>query len=156
MSATAAGRISRRAFLAAGWAAVLLATACGDAFGPTSRLADARQRWRRTRPEAYRYQLVVGCFCALPPQPVTIEVRGDAVLSAVDAQGAPVRAPMASTYGTIDDLFEVIARAIAADAVQVDVSYDPTRGYPTSIAIDGSTRVADDEVGYTVSGFVAH
>jgi hypothetical protein len=156
MSATAARRVSRRAFLAAGWAAVLLATACGDAFGPTSRLADARQRWRRTRPEAYRYQLVVGCFCGLPPQPVTIEVRGDAVLSAVDARGAPLGQPIAGPYGTIDDLFAVVERAIAANAAQVDVSYDPARGYPTSIAIDGSTRIADDEIGYTVSGFVAH
>jgi len=156
MPAPVARRSTRRAFLAAGWAAVLLATACSDALGPTDRLVDARQRWRRTRPESYRYQLVVGCFCGLPPQPVTIEVRGDAVLSAVDAQGAPVRSPIASAYGTIDDLFDVIERAIAANAVQVDVSYEPTRGYPTSIAIDGSTRIADDEIGYTVSGFVAH
>jgi hypothetical protein len=156
MRATVARRSTRRACHVAGWAAVLLATACGDAFGPTGGLVEARQRWRRTRPDSYRYQLVVGCFCGLPPQPVTIEVRGDSVLSAVDARGAPVRVPSASPYGTIDDLFDAIERAIAASAVRVDVRYEATRGYPTSIEIDGSTRIADDEIGYTVSGFVAH
>src|SRR5690349_4169777 len=121
MFATLARRSARRTCLVAGWATVLLATACGDAFGPTSGRAEARQRWQRTRPASYRYQLVVGCFCGLPPQPVTIEVRGDSVLSAIDAQGAPVRSPGASAYGTIDDLFAAIERAIAANAVRVEV-----------------------------------
>lgn len=66
--------------------------------------------------------------------------------------GEPASAA-ATTYGTVEVLFDLIERALAQHAEVVDVSYDPARGVRISIAIDGSRQIADDEVLYTVFAF---
>lgn len=134
--------------------ALVALTACDDVSGLDGRYASARRQWIASRPTRYEFKLHVSCFCGFPPQPVTITVNGDSIVSATDATGAPIVAQLRSTYTSIDGLFAVVQGAIDRDAYQLDVAYDPLRGYPTSIAIDYRKNVADDEVSYTVSGFV--
>jgi len=56
---------------------------------------------------------------------------------------------------TVDGLFDVIASANARNAAVLDASYDASLGYPTSISIDYTRNVADDEITYSVSAFHA-
>ena len=133
--------------------ALLSLSACDDLTGPGARYADARRQWLTTRPNRYEYKLHVSCFCGFPPQPVTITVQGGTIVSAIDATGTPIVAQFRDTYPSIDGLFAVIQGAIDRDAYQLDVSYDPARGFPTSIAIDYRQNIADDEISYTVTGF---
>lgn len=145
--------IATRVTFAAALAATLLA--CNDATGPAGRLSDARARWLRARPTRYEFRLAVSCFCARPPQPLTITVQGDSIVSAVDATGAPLRAPWTDAATTIDRLFGVVALAIEHGADVVDVAYDRAYGYPRSIVLEYERNVPDGESRYTVDGFVA-
>ncbi|HEU0021543.1 MAG TPA: DUF6174 domain-containing protein [Dehalococcoidia bacterium] len=42
--------------------------------------------------------------------------------------------------------------AIDRDAASIRVNYDSRLGYPVSIAIDYNTMMADEELGFSVSG----
>jgi len=48
-------------------------------------------------------------------------------------------------YHTIEELFALLARAVAAGAAQIDVEFDTILGYPTSLYIDQDRRIGDDE-----------
>jgi hypothetical protein len=132
---------------------LLALSGCGDVFGPTDRLADAHARWRRTRPTNYRFTLSVSCFCVFRPEPVTIEVHGDSVVSRLDAKGQPIDPIGASAFRSIDGLLDALDDAYDRDAEHVEARFDSVRGYPTHIAIDYREAWADDEISYVVVGF---
>ncbi len=151
---------SRRALAAAALAATLAASlatlsACDDASGPAGDLRDAQRRWRATRPTSYELRQSVSCFCPLPPQPVTLLVRGDSIVAAVDARGAALSAPIVGLYRTVDGLFALIEQARSRGAADLRATYDPARGYPTTVVIDYIANAADDEIAYQLSGLVA-
>ena len=57
-------------------------------------------------------------------------------------------------YLTIDGLFDLIQDAYDRNAHEVQVEFDPSRGYPTRIYIDYSEMIADEELGFTLLGDV--
>jgi hypothetical protein len=151
-------RSVRRAVLRAVLVAVA-AGACTDST-PTGLGFDfyaARSRWRARHPDSYAYTLERSCFCGhLVTSPVVIEVIGDAVQSRRYVEtGAPVDPGLADAFPPIDGLFEIIENAARNGAAQLDVTYDPALGFPTQIAIDGRTNIADDEVTYRARNFAA-
>jgi hypothetical protein len=139
---------------------LLVLPACTSGDGPTVsvrlNLAMARRRWSETAPAAYQYTLRHSCFCSPEvTRPVVITVRNGQVESRRYADtGADVPADLASIFPTIDGLFEIIASAIASDAAQTTVTYDPVRGYPVTMSFLGSPSVADDESFHTTSDFL--
>ncbi len=56
---------------------------------------------------------------------------------------------------TVDSLFDEIKAAIDSGADNVQVEYDPTSGYPTSIFIDFNQQIADEELSLRVSNLNA-
>jgi hypothetical protein len=116
----------------------------------------ARRHWTETAPAAYQYTLRHSCFCApAATRPVVITVRDGQVESRRYADtGADVPADLASTFPTIDGLFDIIASAIAIDVAQTTVTYDPARGFPLTVALLGSPMIADDENFYGTSDFM--
>ncbi|MGH9186917.1 MAG: DUF6174 domain-containing protein [Acidimicrobiales bacterium] len=137
------------------WAAagLLVLAACGFGGGgrgdpQAAQFARQRVRWEQERPDRYMFSLSRECFC---PRDVTaartVTVDGDEVVD--------VEPPDAGEQAlTIDDLFEIVIQALA-DGDDVTVSFDERRAFPTSIAIDPSADVADDESGYRVEDFEA-
>ena len=136
-------------------AILLLQASCSAITGAESDFARARLLWRSERPSAYDYTLRLSCFCGGEvTRAVVIVVRGDVVESRTYADdGALVPAQFNGTFPTIDGMFDKIQDAIDRNSARVDVSYDPARGYPVSIALDGSTQIADDESSYTITNF---
>ena len=127
-------------------AAACLLCACGGSDispeTPRSRLEFHRALWQGQSLRAYRFRVRVSCFC--PPEataPTEFTVR--------DGVATPVRETM-RRFETIEKLFAFIEEEIARGAQMVDVTYDPARGYPTQIVIDGSPQIADDELGVQV------
>ncbi len=51
---------------------------------------------------------------------------------------------------TIEELFKIIEDAIKRNADEILITYDPTLGYPTRVAIDYLKILADEEMTYTV------
>ena len=56
-------------------------------------------------------------------------------------------------YHTIDGLFDKIQDAIDREAVRLTVSYDPEIGYPTSVSIDYSLTIIDEEFSFTATSY---
>jgi hypothetical protein len=136
-------------------AALLLACAAlagCNPFSPTDDLEDARRKWERQGITSYELTVNVLCFC-IERGPFAVVVERGRVVSVTDGQGVQ-RTPNEFVPLTVEDLFDKIEDAIARDADQIDVRYDPELGYPREIAIDFIELAIDDEVTYTASDLV--
>ena len=121
----------------------------GEAAARPDALDEAMARWETAGFEAYQMTLRRSCFCPSPDYtgPFDVTVR-DGEIEAVRLEGAEVDAERALTVG---DLFDLLEEAYERGAVTVNVTFDPEAGYPTELYIDYDERMADEEIGYTVS-----
>ncbi len=114
------------------------------------------QKWQDSDISNYSFTLQRNCFC-LPDatRPVNIEVENGKVKSATFADtGEPLPASFDYNSLSVDDLFKQVGDELDSGAEQVDVKYDSVYGYPTSIFINQSDLIADEEVGFSISNFV--
>ena len=109
----------------------------------------AKARWQAAGLDAYAMTLRRSCFCPVPDYtgPFEVRVRNGAV-EQVRLNGAAVDAERGMT---VDALFALVEDAYERGAVEVAVEFDERLGYPTSVGIDYDLRLADEEIGYTVS-----
>jgi uncharacterized protein DUF6174 len=117
-----------------------------------------RRQWESQRITDYRVQSRLICFCVGDAtMPVILQVRNRELVSVTRASDGAAVPPSewAFRYYAIDALFDLIADAQAKGASQVRVTYDPQLGYPTQVYLDPSTRVADDERQFEISGLTA-
>lgn len=134
----------------------LILTAC-SAGG--SELSRNQSKWQDADINHYRMQLSVGCFCLFRSQmPVTVEVKDGEVVSMIDVNGEtfPLDDPMSEfvlKYATIDRLFSELGSDSVQEADHLTMSFDPTYGFPTEVAIDYIELAADDELYLSVSAF---
>ena len=114
--------------------------------GSAQRALDAaRARWRRAGSlRNYHFSVEVSCFCAERVRgPHRIVVRG----------GKPRSAPsLASKVATVPRMFRFIQLAINGKVARLNVTYG-ARGVPRVIGVDTSRRIADEEIGYSFTGF---
>jgi Family of unknown function (DUF6174) len=140
---------------AASLVVVVLVVACSDPLDvERDAFRVARNRWERAAVEDYAFDYQHFCFCGPDElRQVRIAVYGGEVSSAtyVDT-GEPTQRPPGD-FPTLDDLFDVIGDAIRRDAFSLTVTYDEEMGYPTGASIDYRENVADEEMGFVVSGF---
>jgi hypothetical protein len=137
-------------------ALVVLATACS----PTraSALDQNRGLWESQGIRHYSYELNISCFCAIiGMMPLSIEVQDGQLVSISPADGTDIGnlGGIYENVSTIDKLFETIGQAAGQEPYTLEVSYDPTYGYPVSIYLDPAETIADDEIGYDVTNFQA-
>jgi len=114
-----------------------------------------RALWDALEIQNYDFVYQVSCFCAFTgPNPVKLSVRNGVVAGATPVGSFIGTMPPLSTYPTIDSLFVVLETAQKNTPTGVTVDFDPTYHYPTKIFIDPIKNATDDEVTYTVEGFV--
>lgn len=106
-------------------------------------LSNARKRWKSQGVPSYVYNLSRNCFCP-PTTNVKIVVR----------RGVPAKGTRKDllAQATVPRLFKTIQEAIDRKVAKLVVVYGK-RGVPRQFFIDGSERIADDEIGYIVRGF---
>jgi hypothetical protein len=103
-----------------------------------------REVWRARGITDYYLRVAVGCFCPWPGNPAVLEVRRGTLVALRDTAGkraGPVREPW-SLY-TVEGLFDAVEQSARRVDV-LEVRYDPTYGYPTSIRGDGKLGRPDD------------
>lgn len=114
---------------------------------------DARPTY--SGPDDYAFTLRVGCFCPYAgPLRITVadgEVVEVRQLEPQEGQG-DLQAWIDDQAMTLDELNELVERA-RREADDVDVTYDPTYGFPTDVYIDWYKDAVDDEIGYTVTDY---
>ena len=151
---------SARALLGA--AALLLPTlaACDGITGvdnlsrEQSRLDRNWDVFQRSAPLSYSYTVRVDCECPSDiTRPVTVWVdRGSIEYLLYEDDGQPVPFSYANSFPSAEQLFDAIQDGIDRRADYMDVQYDPSYGYPTSVYIDFDRRVADEELSLTTWG----
>ena len=144
-----------RTMLALALAVVSLA-GCRSPAGPDEVLQSARARWADAG--IRDYSITVRRTCECTPEmigPVVVEVRNGAVVSRqYSSNGAAVSPALASSFPSVEGLFEILDEAARSRAPRVDARYDSQLGYPTYVAIDRDRLVADDEIIYSVTDFL--
>src|SRR4051812_15292749 len=120
--------------------------------GESAELTRSRQRWASAQLHDYEYDYQLICFCAPDAtEPVHIVVRGDVVASVVRRRDGLLAGTQYVAWPRVDDLFDGVARMLASNAARLDVTYDPTYGYPREIVVDVELMAADDESQQTAS-----
>jgi len=122
---------------------------------PGDDLATNRRHWRSQRITDYDIQFQMICFCVPDATaPVLLQVRGGAIVSVKRVADGVAVPPSRweGTYYTVDQMFALIADAQARGADEVRVAYDPLLRYPTTVYIDQSFRLADEERHFEMSG----
>jgi Family of unknown function (DUF6174) len=105
--------------------------------GPESELQFGRARWAMVGPASYSVVVSRSCECLeAAVGPVRVTVRNGVVQSRdYTRTGAPVATTRDDWFPTVEELFAVIDAAIRDGIQPLDVSYDPTLGYPTRVFI---------------------
>jgi hypothetical protein len=127
----------------------------GGGSGESSALDQARALWDSQGITDYTYTLQRTAFA--PPQytaAVIVVVRGGQVISQTYQQtGQPVTPLNTAWWPTIDGLFDILQDAYDRNAEVIQVTYDPTYGFPTWANIDYDTGLGDDEHSFGAGTF---
>ena len=112
--------------------------------------------WQSQAIQHYRFDLKVGCMCPWSGMmPVKVEVQNGVVVSMVASNGGDI-SPYQDTFrahGTIASQFDTVDSAISRGVYQLVVQYDATYGFPSSVVVNPSKMIMDDETGYYVTNF---
>ncbi len=104
-------------------------------------------------PDDYEYTLAVACFCPDAGVPVRVTVRDGVVSEAVYERKGSDADPgdPAPDYRrlTINDIIKELNASTEAESVRVE--WPEGQDYPSEVYIDQSSRIADEEIGYTIS-----
>ncbi|MEH2291871.1 DUF6174 domain-containing protein [Nostoc sp.] len=108
--------------------------------------------WRQQKISNYSYEFTRSCNCfPKATEVVIIQVRNGLTTSITSKEtGKPVDSQLFQKYNTIPKLFNIIRNALIRKAANLTVQYDPIIGYPTQINIDYDSRIADDEIFFTI------
>src|SRR5437868_3184928 len=109
------------------WSAAFLAavSSCSDVTGPRrSDLEANREKWRVNGFPTYTMTMTRLCFCG-DVGPFNVFVNGSNVAATHASDGSPADGRF---LPRIDQLFDFIEKAIADNAITIDVEYDPTLG----------------------------
>ena len=113
-------------------------------------LARNRQRWASAGLHDYEFDFQRSCFCApQATQQVHIVVRRDAIVSVVRTSDGQSASTSFTAWPRVDELFLDVQQRLEQHIERLDVSYEPTFGYPRSIVADIALMTADDEYALT-------
>jgi len=111
-------------------------------------------RFESSAPLSYSYTVRVNCECPSEiTRPVVVWVdRGSIEYQYYEDTGLPVPLSISNSFPSAEQLFDAIQDGIDRRADNIDVQYDFTYGYPTSVYIDYDRRVSDEELSLTTRG----
>ena len=140
--------------------ACLAASGCGSSnpSGPTgadrraaalrAQLAASERRWAERGLPAYEFRYQRSCYCVFAGTLQVTVVDGRVVGAADPETGAFLPSERRPPDATVEGLFAAVRDAIDRRR-DLDVVYDPERGFPRRIAIDARLAASDGAVFYT-------
>jgi hypothetical protein len=107
-------------------------------------LTSNRQRWASAGLHDYEFDFQRTCFC-LPEatNQVHITVRQDAIVSVVRTRDGQPAAASNTVWPRVEELFAEVQKTLEQGADRIEVTYDPTYGYPRSILVDKELMAVD-------------
>ena len=146
------GEVSRRVLTAADVKAINSTSSSNNANLNT--LNTNETKWKAATTNGnYDYTVQFGGFTAPEyRRPIAVSVNNGQVSNMTYADtGEAVAADRQASVPSMQDLFQELRDAYKNNAAQVNVTYDSTYGYPSSLYIDRSAMIADEEISYNVS-----
>ncbi|WP_157832844.1 DUF6174 domain-containing protein [Thiolinea disciformis] len=121
---------------------------------------EASEKWHKTdvgRGEiSYTTQLSCRCPSEYTRAMNVIERNGRIIDAAYADTGEPVPVYVRDGLLTIEERFEQLQTAYENNADFIEANYDEELGYPSSVSIDQSAQIADEELNYTISNLQKH
>lgn len=119
-------------------------------------LEGARTMFHQNMSNNYSFHWRQSCECSPDATAeMLITVTNGAISDAIYVQTEqPVPANIRATLLTIDGVFDKIQDAIDEDAHMITVQYDTELGFPSSVAVDYSEQIADEELSLILSNVV--
>ncbi len=117
----------------------------------------AREQWADQALTRYRYTARWTCFCTPDfVAEVAVEVREGVVQSVSFTDPQQMGAvPSPERFRTMEGMFRYVQDAIYDDVANMNASYDPQRGFPSSVYIDPNAMMADEEYGFAINTVTA-
>jgi hypothetical protein len=114
-------------------------------------LSSNQSKWNRKNIVSYEFSLTINCFC--PDERV-----GPHLIKVVDGQivsvnNLPYDPGTTGELMTIADLFTFVATSIESHPYRKTIEYNSAFGYPQTVWFDYNNAIADEELGYVVTGF---
>jgi hypothetical protein len=131
--------------------AVFLMFSCTKS-GENEDLSRNQAIWNKMNLSSYEFTLSVSCFCTeAVAGPHLIKVVDDTIAS---VNGKPYDPSTMGLLITINELFTYIEKSIERKPYQKSITYNSLYGYPESIYFDFEKTIADEEIGYQITGFL--
>ncbi|MEK9614205.1 MAG: DUF6174 domain-containing protein [Flavobacteriaceae bacterium] len=121
---------------------------------PEDELTVYEKKWAQQELRDYQFILQITCFCIEEyTRPKTVVVKNNEVIS---VDGTSIAEWSDPSFRTIDDFFKYIREIQSQNPARESLKFDEVKGYPTYIFFDIDERIADEEIGYTISDLVAN
>lgn len=114
-------------------------------------LSSNQYKWNKKNIVNYEFTLTINCFC--PSErvgPHIIKVVDDQIVS---VNNLPYDPGTTGELMTIDELFTFVATSIHSNPYKKTLEYNSTFGYPQAVWFDFNKTIADEEIGYQITGF---
>lgn len=110
-----------------------------------------KEKWENASILDYNFVFQVSCYCTEEyTTPKTVSVRDGNIVTVNDlAYSEEIHMGILS----INDLFKEIEKASNQNIAVLETTYDSFYGFPTTLYIDRDKRIADEEMGYSISNF---
>jgi hypothetical protein len=121
---------------------------------PQDELSVYEEKWTQQELSNYQFTLQITCFCMVEyTRPKTVVVKNNEVIS---VDGTSIEEWSDSSFRTIDDFFKYIREIQSQNPARESLEFDEVKGYPPYIYFDIDERIADEEIGYSISNLVAN
>ena len=110
-----------------------------------------KEKWENASILDYSFVFQVSCYCAEEyTSPKAVSVRDGNIVTVNDlAYSEEIHRGIFS----INDLFKEIEKASNQKVAVLETTYDSFYGFPAKLYIDRDERIADEEIGYSISNF---
>ena len=115
---------------------------------PEPDFTQSLRRWESLRLTDYTIKQSLQCYCVRGSTLMTVTVRNNRISDVKTFDGASLPSDQWNQYRTVDELFTLIRDTNPSQVARVTATYDTRHGYPTSVYIDRSAAIADEEIGY--------
>ena len=133
--------------------ALAACTGSGTSTPEETALEAPRTTFHENMATSYTFHWRQSCECTREAtDEMLITVTNGTISDAIYVQTEqPVPANIRATLLTIDGVFYKIQDAIDEDAHMITVVYDTELGFPSSVAVDYSEQIADEELSLIIS-----
>ena len=116
-----------------------------------SSLEANKEKWENASILDYSFVFQVSCYCNVEyTSPKAVSVRDGNIVTVNDlAYSEEIHRGIFS----INDLFKEIEKASNQKVAVLETTYDSFYGFPAKLYIDRDERIADEEIGYSISNF---